>query len=265
MSGYVLQLSDEERLRYRLMAEAARRSEAAWWTAAGIVEGARVADVGCGPGAIAAVLAEVVGATGHVWAVDGNPGTVQAARETVAAAGASNVSVSTGDAAGTGVEPGSVDVVMIRHVLAHNGGREQAIADHAASLVRPGGAVYLVDIDIEGFRIRPLDPDLADLDARYRQWHAAQGNDLSVGLRLDELLVGAGLDVEVFEGRYQILRPPPAMRPPSWAARDAIVGAGLATVDDVARWEAAFDRVGRMSPGPMLFAPIFLAVGRRPS
>jgi precorrin-6B methylase 2 len=154
-------------------------------------------------------VAEVVGPTGHVWAVDGNPATTQAAEETVAAAGVSNVTVSTGDAAATGLEPGSVDVVMIRHVLAHNGGREQAIVDHAATLVRPGGAVYLVDVDIEAFRMRPSDADLADLDRRYREWHAAQGNDLAVGLRLDELLAGAGLDVEVFQGSYQI----PARRP----------------------------------------------------
>lgn len=264
MTDYALQLSEEERLRYRVMAEGAHRLEAARWTAAGIVEGARVADVGCGPGAVSVVLAEVVGPTGHVWAVDGNPGTVAAARQTAEAAGAGNVTVATGDAAGTGLEPGSVDVVMIRHVLAHNGGREQAIVDHAASLVRPGGAVYLVDIDVDAFRVRPHDPDLADLDARYRHWHAAQGNDLSVGLRLDELLEAAGLDVERYDGHYQILRPPPGMRPPSWAARDAMVASGVATAEDVARWEAAFERAAGPPP-PKVFAPLFVAVGRRPS
>ena len=265
MSEYALRLSDEERGRYRFMAEAARRSEAALWSIAGIVEGARVADVGCGPAALSVVVAGVVGPTGHVWAVDGTREATAAARETVEAAGATNVTVSTGEAADTGLEPGSVDVVMIRHVLAHNGPSEQAIVDHAAALVRPGGAVLLVDVDASAFRVRPEDPDLMDLDARYRQWHAQRGNDLAVGLRLDELLENAGLDVEAYEGRFEIVRLPPGVRPPAWAARDALTTAGLAGEDDVARWEAAFDRNARATPPPKLFAPIFIAVGRRPA
>jgi len=262
---YALELSDDERARYRLMAEAACRSEAASWATAGIAEGARVADVGCGPAAVSVVVAGVVGPTGHVWAVDGTPETAAAARETVEAAGATNITVSTGDAADTGLEPGSVDVVMIRHVLAHNGPSEQAIVDHAAALVRPGGAVLLVDTDAAAVRARPEDPDVMDLDARYRQWHAQRGNDLAVGLRLDELLEKAGLDVVAYEGRFEIVRLPPGIRPPAWAARDALTVAGQAGADDIARWHAALDRYAGTTPPPKLFAPIFLAVGRRPA
>jgi hypothetical protein len=39
----------------------------------------------------------------------------------------------------TGLEPSSFDVVMIRHVLARNGGREDAIVKHAASLLCRSG------------------------------------------------------------------------------------------------------------------------------
>jgi len=56
---------------------------------------------------------------------------------------------------------------MIRHVLAHNGGREEAIVGHAAALVRPGGSVYLVDVEASAIRTRPPEPDLDDLAARY--------------------------------------------------------------------------------------------------
>lgn len=265
MPEYALELSDDERARYRFMAEAARRAEAASWSLAGITEGARVADVGCGPAAVSVVVAGIVGPAGHVWAVDGAAGTAAAARETVEAAGATNVTVSTGDAADTGLEPSSVDVVMIRHVLAHNGPSEQAIVDHAATLARPGGAVLLVDIDAAAMRVRPEDPDVMDLDARYRQWHAQRGNDLAVGLRLDELLETAGLDVVAYEGRFEIIRLPPGVRPPAWAARDALVAAGMAGPDDVARWDAALDRYARTTPPPRVYAPIFVAVGRRPA
>lgn len=265
MTGYALRLSDEERARYRFMAETAVQTEGDRWAAAGIVGGATVADVGCGPGAVSVVLAGLVGESGRVLAVDGDPEAVAAARETAALAGAANVTVTGGDAAATGLAPASVDAVMIRHVLAHNGGREQAIVCHAASLVRPAGSVFLVDIDDGGLHVRPEDPDVVDLHDAYRRWHADKGNDLAVGLRLAELLTGAGLDVTHFEGRYQIVGFPPGMRPPGWAARDALVAAGLATPDDVARWAAAFERIDRQEQRPTLFAPIFLATGRRPA
>lgn len=264
MSEYALRLSDEERMRYRFMAETAMKSERDRWEAAGIVPGAKVADVGCGPGAMSVVLAAMVGEEGQVWAVDGDPQAVEAARQAAEQAGASNVTISEGDATSTGIEPGSVDVVMIRHVLAHNGGREDAIVAHAAGLVRPGGSVYLVDIEGNGLALRPIDPDLEDLQAKYAQWHAQQGNDLSVGLRLAELLTAAGLEVTAFSGYYNIVETPPGMRPPGWAGREAMVASGVATADDVARWGAALDRMDTAEFRRTLFAPIFVAVGRRP-
>lgn len=265
MAGYALRMSDEERARYRVMAEVALRAERDRWADAGIVEGATVADVGCGPGAVAAVLAGVVGESGRVFAVDGDPEAVEAARETAELAGAANVTVTHGDATATGLAPAGVDAVMIRHVLAHNGGREQAIVDHAATLVRPGGSVVLVDIEYDGFRLRPDDPDVAHLTATYAQWHAAQGNDLSVGLRLAELLAGAGLEVTRFDGRYDIFEVPQGVRPPGWAGREAMVASGTATADDVDRWSAAFERIDARAQRPTVFAPLFFAAGRRPA
>ncbi|MEW6154308.1 MAG: class I SAM-dependent methyltransferase [Actinomycetota bacterium] len=265
MSEYALRLSEAELARYELMAEIAAEAEGHLWAAAGVVEGAAVADVGCGPGAVSALLARLVGATGSVRSVDRDAEVIEAARTVVGRAGVANVTFGVGEAHDTGIAPGSVDLVMIRHVLAHNGSREQAIVDHAASLVRPGGAVYLVDIDMTAFRLRPADSDVADLDSRYERWHAQQGNDLTIGLRLAELLAGAGLvDVE-HHGRYHILPVRPGFRPPSWAARAALVAAGLATEADVARWDAAFVRLDQAALRPTLFVPQFFAFGRRPA
>jgi hypothetical protein len=86
-----------------------------------------------------------------------------------------------------------------------------------------------------------------------------------VGLRLDELLAGAGLEMVEFSGRYDIIEPPPGTRTPGWAAREALVASGLATPDDVARWEAAFVRADGMQERPTVFVPMFCAIGRRPT
>jgi ubiquinone/menaquinone biosynthesis C-methylase UbiE len=260
---YALLLSPAELERYRMMAAAAREAETDLWRVAGIVPGATVADVGCGPGAMFPAIVESVGADGRVVGVDGVAGTVAQAQALVEANGWPNVSVQVGKADDTGLPAGTFDVVMMRHVLAHNGPREQAIVDHLATLPKPGAHVYLVDIHGAALYMRPEDPDIDELNAAYIRFHVEQGNDLKTGLRLDQLVRRAGLEVVDYRGWYNIVRPQGAVRPPSWAARDAMIAAGILKAEDLGRYEAAFDRL--IDREPTVFAPVFGAVGRRPS
>jgi SAM-dependent methyltransferase len=264
-TAYALALDQAEVARYRLMAEQARLAEADLWQRAGIAPGAQVADVGCGPGAMLPALADAVGPDGAVTAIDADPAAVAAAGALVAAAGLANVTVREGRADRTGLAPASCDVVMLRHVLAHNGGAEDAIVAHLAGLLRPGGCLYLVDVDGTAIRTLPEDGDLDDLHQRYIALHAARGNDLRAGLRLGERLERAGLELVDFRGSYLIRPMPPGIRPPPWAAREAMVAAGLATDQDVARWAGAFERLDAEPTRPTVFAPMFAAVGRRPA
>lgn len=264
-TGYTLTLSDAEVQRYRMMAQIAKDSEADIWQLAGISTGARVGDIGCGPGAMLPALAESVGASGSVVGVDGDAQAVAAAQALVAAAGLANVSVQQGRAEDTGLEPGSLDAVMMRHVLAHNQPTEQAIVDHLAALVRPGGTVFLLDIFAPGMTLRPAVPEVVDIFDKYEQFHALRGNDLRVGTRLDKLLTNAGLDLLDFRGTYVIVTPPPGtgIRPPAWAAREQMRDAGIITDDDIAQWDRIFTE--RDADPPMLFNPVFTAVGRKPA
>lgn len=247
------------------MAESAARMELEMWATSGIVQGAVVADVGCGPGMVSVVLAGLVTPGGRVLAVDRDTETVRTARAVISRAGADNVSVAVGEAHDTGIPPGSVDVVMIRHVLAHNAALEEAIVAHAATLVRPGGTVYLTEGYAKGSAVHPSDPDLEDLSARYVEWHHQRGNDLAAGLRLAELLRAAGLEAVDYQGRYNIFTPTPGFRPPSWAARDALVAAGLATNGDVERWRLALERLDAVAERLTVFVPLFFAFARHPA
>lgn len=257
---YALRLDPREVARYRLMAEAARRSEAELWRLAGIAPGARVADVGCGPGALLPVLAAEVGPDGHVSGIDGDPAAVDAAR--AYAAGVANVAVAEGRADRTGLPAGGFDVVMLRHVLAHNGGHEPEIVAHLASLLRPGGTLYLADTFAEGMASVPEIPVLTEINERYRAFHAARGNDLRPGPHLAGWLRDAGLEVLDFRGRYQIIPAPPGLRPPAWAARDAMLAAGIVTTADLDRWDQAIEDLDTAPTRPTLFMPLFTALGR---
>jgi ubiquinone/menaquinone biosynthesis C-methylase UbiE len=265
MTEYTLALSEAEIGRYQMMARQAVAREGGQLAAAGVVAGATVADIGCGPAAMSIELARLVGPSGQVVAVERDKQALAAAAILIQRAGAPNVSLHEGEATATGVEPGGVDVVMLRHVLAHNGGHEQAIVGHLATLIRPGGSVYLVDGDQSGGRFLDIDPDLDDLMTRYLEFHRRRGNDPCIGLRLAQLLAAAGLEVTSFQGTYNILTAPPGMRPPAWAAREAMLADGIVDKDVLHRWEAAFARHDSSPVRPTIFAPQFIAVGRRPA
>jgi len=263
VSEYTLALSEAEISRYQMMARQAATREGGQLAAAGVVAGAVVADIGCGPAAMSIELARLVGPSGRVIAVERDKQALAAAEALIQRSGARNVSLREATATATGIEPGSVDVVMARHVLAHNGGQEQAIVAHLATLIRPGGSAYLVDSDLGGFRLLDIDPDLGDLMTRYLEFHRRRGNDLAIGLRLARLLEAAGLEVTSFQGAYNIVTAPPGMRPPAWAARDAMLADGIVDEGVLHRWEAALTRLDSAPVRPTIFAPQFTAIGRR--
>lgn len=264
MTDYALRLSEDEIARYRLMAQLARSREADVWELAGIRSGARVADVGCGPGALLPALGEIVGPTGAVEAVDGDEDAVAAASALVTSSGLGNVTVRRSRAEDTGLEAGAFDVVMVRHVLAHNGTTAQAIVRHLAELVRPGGCVLLVDVDMTAMRTRPEISAVNELRAAYADFQVARGGAIQVGLHLDELLSGAGLEVLSYTGVADVLELPRGVRGPMWAARQQMLADGIVSDEDLARWGADFDALEAAGTQLTIFAPRYLAVGRRP-
>jgi SAM-dependent methyltransferase len=260
---YALRLTEDEIARYRLMAESARSREADVWELAGIGDGAAVADVGCGPGALLPLLSECVGPDGRVAAIDGDPVAVATAQSLVSALGLTNVTVQEARAESTGLEEGGYDTAMVRHVLAHNGRTAQEIVAHLGRVVRPGGCVLLVDVDMTQMRLRPEDPAFSEPLARYADFQVQRGGAVQVGLHLDELLEGAGLEVLAYQGVTDVVSVPVGVRGPAWAARDAMVAAGIMTAAEVEAWGAKLDEREEAGTPVVMFAPRYLAVGRR--
>lgn len=266
--GYTLQLSDTELQRYRLMAQRAVAAEGDAWRRAGITPGARVADIGCGPGAILLELAALVGPDGRVDGVDLSADALAAAEQVFAATGTRNARLSVGDAASTGLEPGAYDVVVMRHVLLHNGPRADAIIQHLATLLRPGGSLYLVESDLAAMRFVPGDPDLNDEFERFVELLRSSGDDVQIGACLAARAAAAGLEVESFTGRYDVLWFADASTPrggPALAARPALIATGLATPEDGRRWDDARERYYSEPDGKYACVPVFTLTARVPS
>src|SRR5256885_6535274 len=88
---YVLGTHDEELERLGLQHRVWRSIVLNCWQRAGITVGKRVLDIGAGPGYAALDLAEIVGPTGQIVAVERSGNFVAAMRETCRARGITNL------------------------------------------------------------------------------------------------------------------------------------------------------------------------------
>lgn len=113
-----------------------------------ISPGMTVADVGAGTGYFEARLARAVGDGGKVLALDVEPDMVSFMKARFEREKLANVEPRQCAFDGTGLEPASVDRVLVVDTWHHVGGRE-AYAKHLASILRPGGTVTIVDFTLE--------------------------------------------------------------------------------------------------------------------
>ncbi len=139
--GYVLGYSDAERDRLIRQAGVLAPVTERPFSEAGITEGQRVLDLGCGAGDVSIILARLVGDAGEVIGIEQNPSMIALARKRSAASGLLNVTFLERDAQAMAFER-RFDAVVGRLVLNHV--RDSAaVLRSVASAVRPGGAVVI--------------------------------------------------------------------------------------------------------------------------
>jgi SAM-dependent methyltransferase len=163
----------------------------------GLAAGARVLEIGCGPRGCLDLLAERVGPSGSVTAIERNEEAAGLAREFVAGRGLRNVEIHCGDARSTGLPRASFDLVTARLVLVNVPHSEEIVAE-AVALARPGGAVAFHEVD---WAAMICDPPLSAWDTFVKLFVSQSikgGSDPFVGRKLPRLLRSAGLvDIRV--------------------------------------------------------------------
>jgi SAM-dependent methyltransferase len=113
-----------------------------------IAPGMTVADLGAGTGYFEARLAAAVGPEGHVLALDVEPSMIAYMQERFAREGLTNVEARQVPYDTAGLEPGSVDRILIVDTWHHVENRTAYAAALGAAL-RPGGTITIVDFTME--------------------------------------------------------------------------------------------------------------------
>lgn len=203
---------------------------------AGVREGMRVLDIGCGRGDVALLAARLVGERGQVLGIDREEAPIEAGRARARELGLAHVSFRQADLGSLTGGHGLFDAVVGRRVLMYQPDAVACLSRLAGALV-PGGLIVLQEHDSTSMPIcRPAMP----LHERVHGWLwgtvAREGGDVHFGLHLAPALVRAGFVVERVRAEATVLTPdqPHTIVTIVRAMLGRIVEAGVATLDEIA-------------------------------
>ena len=193
---YVLGTHDDEiyRLGYQHRVWRPRALDA--WMRARIGDGAKVIDFGAGPGFATMDLAEIVGPTGAVYALERSRRFIDTLEAQAKARGFSQVLTFEVDVAADPLPITNADAAWVRWVLAFLPDPKAALTK-LVDAVRPGGALVFHEyIDYQTWRLAPRAPNFERfVDEVVANWRAS-GGEPDVGRDLPAWLTDLGLKLE---------------------------------------------------------------------
>lgn len=230
--------ADDEPRRLDLQASFLRPyTERLLWDA-GIGPGMRVLDAGCGTGDMTLLIADLVGPSGEIVALDRSAGVLATAQRRVAARGLRQVRFVAGDVASIALD-GTFDAIVGRLILTQLRDPVAALR-HLAAALRPAGIAafqeYVVLSPALSVPPHPRFDRLADWLAQGLAWDGARPD---MGLHLPATFLAAGLPRPEFrlDGVVATAADPAYV---GWGVASlrsllpAVLRSGAATADDVA-------------------------------
>ena len=269
---YVLGTGDAESsrlgLQHRLWSAAAH----SLWERAAIRPGQTVLDVGCGPGHATIDLAEIVGHTGRVIAVDESPLFLKHLNDRVVGQHLRNVDRILGDAqqldALLPTQAATIDLAYCRWVLCFVPDPE-ALVRGVARLLKPGGRFAIQDyFNYESMSLAPRREPFSRVIRAVGKSFRDRGGDPDIVARLPALCRKHGLEVTHLAVNQRLARPGSSI----WAWPETffatyvprLVEMNYITTEDRKAFEAAWSEASDDPDSFMQLPPVFdvLAVRR---
>lgn len=262
-ADYVLGTHDAEVERLGLQHRVWRPIASDSWRRAGITVGSRVIDVGAGPGYATIDLAEIVGPTGEVLAVERSRRFLEVAKRACAAQGFSQVDFREADLVEQSLGPLNFDFAWCRWVASFVSSPAKLIQNIAGALCPGGRAIFHEYSHYETFRFMPRRPAMeAFAEEVMKSWRAA-GGEPNIAIQFPSLFREAGL--EVVEAHPRILTVSPQSYVWQWPA--SFIEINLARLRELGRvteeWCEAVRREfeeAEADPATLFTTPLFLEI-----
>lgn len=236
---YVLGTHDAEIDRLGLQHRVWRDRVLDGWKRAGFGPGARLLDLGCGPGWASLDMADVAGPSGQVHAIDRSRRFLDHLRvragQVTAAAGHAPIETYERDLDEDALPGLQVDGAFARWVFAFVK-RPRALLERVARVIRPGGIlVHHEYVDYATWRLTPRSEAFEEfVRAVMRTWRAG-GGEPDIGLDLPRWLEETGFTVRDLRVYIDVVRPDD----PIWAWPRSFVEVGIQRLVDLGAFEPA--------------------------
>jgi SAM-dependent methyltransferase len=204
---YVLGTNVEEIERLGLQHRVWRPTTLECWRRAGITVGSRVIDVGAGPGYATSDLAEIVGKSGEVLAIERSPRFLKIAQETCSARRLTNVQFRQADLMEESLGKLDFDAAWCRWVACFVSDPAKLINNIAEALRPGGGAIFHEYIDYKTWRFTPRKPAHESFVREVMASWRASGGEPDVALFFPPGLKAAGLRVIDIRPRVLTITP----------------------------------------------------------
>lgn len=201
--SYVYASSEEETKRLNKQSDLIKESAIEHLHKAGLRTGLRVVDMGCGSGAMTTYLAEQVGPTGHVYAIDIDDKQLEATRKALADKNLTNVTFIRCDITSENPEElndiiDCIDIVYMRFVLMHLK-RPDIAVKNLRRVLKEKGRVASQESLLESTHCEPIDsPEIRRSYAHTIELAKKLGTDKNIGGKLLELFTAAGFTPQIY-------------------------------------------------------------------
>jgi SAM-dependent methyltransferase len=204
---YVLGTNEDELRRLGLQHSVWRPAALTCWQQAGITVGSRVLDIGAGPRYATVDLAELVGATGEVAAVERSARFVQAGKAACQARGLGNVRFYELDLMTDPLPVSGFDAAWIRWVACFISSPATLLGKLAQS-IRPGGMLIFHEYaDYSTWRVAPRSKLIEEfVEHVMESWRAASGEP-DIALALPSMMAEHGFRIRAATPRVFCIRP----------------------------------------------------------
>jgi len=204
---YFLGTHDEEVARLGLQHSVWRARAHEAWVRGGFTRGQVLMDVGCGPGHASLDLAELVGPTGQVVAIDRSPRFLKALDSARLRRGLENIRTVELDLDDADLPAVAADGAWCRWALTFLK-HPRAAVERVAARLKPGGAIVLHEyFDYATWRLAPRSPELEEFVRLAMESWREDGGEPDIALELPRWLPEVGFTLREVRPLVDVVPP----------------------------------------------------------